>query len=301
MTPIRPLLRALWLVPLALLAAACGGSDDTPGGEPALYRIDAADAAADAEPAGWLFGTIHALPSGARWDRPAIDDALARSGVLMVEIADLDPDKVRDSFARLSVDTTLPPLDQRVSPEYRDELDELLDDAGVSARQFRHVESWAAAISLSAMVQGQSGIDPDAGVDKALIARYTPRRVVGLETVDEQFAIFDRMDQGAQQDLLESLLADQNSDPADMADAWLAGDTDALAGLMDMGLGDGESDRSLRKALLTDRNARWVEPIAAAMQRGEQPFVAVGAGHVGGSDGLIALLSARGWRVSRIR
>ena len=292
-------MRGFLLASLALLAAACGKAD-APSGEPALYRIDAPGAAQDAEPAGWLFGTIHALPPDSQWRRPAIDDALRDSGVLMVEIADLDPAAVRETFARLSIDTSLPPLEQRVSPEYRDELAELLSEAGVGAQQFRTVESWAAAISLSALVQAQSGIDPAAGVDRSLVAGYAPRPVQGLETVEQQFAIFDRLDDDAQQDLLESMLIEEASDPREMTDAWLAGDTQALAGLMDMGLGDSDADRSLRQALLTNRNRRWTGPIVAAMESGQQPFVAVGAGHIGGSDGLIALLEERGWRVSPV-
>ncbi len=294
------LIRLLLLAPLALVAAACQQAE-APGGDPALYRIDRPGAAPDAQAAGWLFGTIHALPEGTQWRRPAIDKALAQSGVLIVEIADLDPAKVRNTFARLSIDPALPPLEQRVSPEYRDELAELLDETGVNARQFRHVESWAAAISLSALMQGKSGMDAGAGVDRALIADYAPRPVSGLETVEGQFAIFDRLDAAAQQDLLESLLENEDQNPSEMTSAWLAGDTDALAGLMDLGLGDGESELSLRKALLTDRNRRWVGPIVAAMERGNRPFVAVGAGHVGGSDGLIALLEGEGWTVTRVR
>lgn len=300
MSALPPLLRILLLAPLALLVAACGEASGT-GGQPALYRVDAPGAAEGAEPAGWLFGTIHALPPRSQWRRPAIDDALRESGVLMVEIADLDPAAVRETFARLSIDPTLPPLEQRISPEYRDELADLLGEAGVDARQFRTVESWAAAITLSALVQAQSNLDPEAGVDRSLIAGYTPRPVQGLETVEQQFAIFDRLEDDAQQDLLESMLTEGDSDPREMADAWLAGDTEALAGLMDIGLGDSDADRSLRRALLTDRNRRWIGPIIAAMERGQQPFVAVGAGHIGGPDGLIALLQARGWSVTPVR
>lgn len=292
--------KILLLAPLAWLAAACS-EPDVPNGTPALYRVDASDASPDAEPAGWLFGTIHALPSGTQWRRPAIEEALRKSGTLIVEIAQLDPAVVRDTFARLSVDNSLPPLEQRVSPEYRDDLAELLKDTGVDARKFRHVESWAAAISLSALVQGQSGIDPSEGVDRALIAEYQPRPVSGLETIEEQFSIFDRLDQQAQQDLLESLLLHDEGDPDEMTDAWLSGDTEVLSGLMDMGLGDAEADQSLRKALLNDRNERWTGPITTAMERGQKPFVAVGAGHLGGPDGLISLLEARGWKVTRIR
>ena len=76
-----------------------------------------------------------------------------------------------------------------------------------------------------------------------------------------------------------------------------------------LGLGDAAAlDRLLREEmaspgmapllteLLDRRNAEMAGQIAARLQRGERPFVAVGAGHLGGATGLLALLARRGYR-----
>ncbi|MBL4810956.1 MAG: TraB/GumN family protein [Rhodobacteraceae bacterium] len=49
--------------------------------------------------------------------------------------------------------------------------------------------------------------------------------------------------------------------------------------------------------LLTDRNANWVSVIETAAAQNPKLFVAVGAAHLPGRSGLLALLSARGWQI----
>jgi hypothetical protein len=48
--------------------------------------------------------------------------------------------------------------------------------------------------------------------------------------------------------------------------------------------------------LLDQRNAEMLEAITARLQPGQRPFIAVGAGHLGGPAGLLDLLAQRGWR-----
>jgi uncharacterized protein YbaP (TraB family) len=54
------------------------------------------------------------------------------------------------------------------------------------------------------------------------------------------------------------------------------------------------------QVLLADRNDAWVEVLDRELQGAGVDFVAVGAGHVIGPEGLVAQLRARGYTVERV-
>jgi hypothetical protein len=59
-----------------------------------------------------------------------------------------------------------------------------------------------------------------------------------------------------------------------------------------------ESAPDLHQSLIVDRNRRWLEPIREALAGTGTHFIAVGAGHLTGPDGLPELLRAEGLTVT---
>jgi uncharacterized protein len=84
-----------------------------------------------------------------------------------------------------------------------------------------------------------------------------------------------------------------------MTTAYRAGDVRALEAL----LADPEARLALgseqARVLLGARNERWL-PVVEQMAAEGGGFLAVGAGHLPGMDGLVALLRARGYQVTRV-
>jgi uncharacterized protein YbaP (TraB family) len=54
------------------------------------------------------------------------------------------------------------------------------------------------------------------------------------------------------------------------------------------------------EALFVRRNNAWIEILLRELQGSGVDFVAVGAGHLLGEDGLVAQLRARGYTVERV-
>jgi uncharacterized protein YbaP (TraB family) len=284
-------MRALTALALALTLAGCGEpARDWPDPSPALWEVTGRGGAH-----GWLFGTIHSQPEGAAWRTPPVDRALARSSVLVVEIADLgDAAAAKEAFDRLATTPGLPPLSQRIPAKDRPALTAFLDRAGVADDAFPHTETWAAAIALANRVRGR---DPGTGVDRALMAKAS--RVEGLETFEQQYGAFDALPPSEQADLLLALAreADEKAD-ARQVEAWLTGDLAALERDSSTGV---LANAELREALQVARNRRWAERIARLLASREQPFVAVGEAHMFGEENLPALLEAHGYTVRRIQ
>lgn len=276
---------------VVLAVAGCGeAAPDWPAPSPALWEVTGPGGEH-----GWLFGTIHSLPEGARWHTRAVDEALSKSNVLVVEIANLnDSAAARAAFRDLATTPGLPPLSQRVRQQDRPALAAFLDQAGMRDDAFPETETWAATLQLANAARQRA---PVTGVDRELIAKA--KRVVGLETFASQYGVFDALPPDEQADLLMSEAVDSGGQEADKRIVdWLTGDLRALERDSAAGvLGDPE----LRRALQTARNEAWIGPIVGLFTTHERPFVAVGEGHMFGDESLPDLLKARGYTVTRVQ
>ena len=281
----------------ALLLAACGEAPPPPpsADNPLLWEV----ANADGEVEGWLYGTIHALPDGVSWRSAAVSDVVEAADFLVVEIADLENSvAIGQAFTKASRSAGHPPLAARVAPDKQQIISKLVADTPYSASDYRQIETWAAALILAQAIR--TGVDSDNGVDKALIREFSGRDIVELEGAVRQFAIFDGLAEADQRVMLETVVkqAEQQENPLRAADLWLAGDAKALAEETGKGM---LADPEVRDALLTQRNLAWVNRAGTLFEDTKRPLIAVGAAHLVGSDGLVALLEAEGYTLSRLR
>lgn len=282
------------LVAALLLAGCSEPAADLPPPSPTIFHLSSADGTSE----GWLLGTIHALPDGTAWQTPAIRQAIRAADVLVVEVAALGDADIQRRFAERAAAENLPPLTQRVAGDDRAALAAMVRDAGVSAADLQRLDTWAAALTLARAVRHGESAN---GVDRAVIAAFAARPVRELEGADYQLDLFDTLPEAEQRDLLMAVVRDYQrwgADEARLARLWLAGDVEALADPAQSALlGDAE----LRDILLTRRNFAWAPRIAAMLRAEPRVLIAVGAGHIGGAQGLAALLEAQGYTVTPMR
>ena len=135
-------------------------------------------------------------------------------------------------------------------------------------------------------------------------ARKQGKRVGGFESEEFQMALLygDMSDAKEREELLE--LVDNNAEAITemrrMADAYFSLDIKRLGDMMEGEVESGDMTLEEFKRMVTDRNRRWVEAMPEVMSSAPTLFV-VGAGHLPGDEGVIALLKDAGYKVKAVR
>jgi uncharacterized protein YbaP (TraB family) len=246
----------------------------------------------------FVFGTIH-LGDADVVSLPApIQGAFDSSEAFVME-ALLDA-RAAMAFSQRMFYTSGEQLSDSITPELFQRVASLLAGYGVPEPMARNIKPWAAYLTLS--------FPPGAGqlpLDMVLMeSAYQQHKAVhGLESIDEQAAIFERMAVSDQIALLVDLVCNYDVVQGDieaMKDAYLARDLGGLVQLSEKyTLGSDDIYQRLIKVLLTDRNHRMVERMSAYVEAGNA-FIAVGALHLPGPEGILQLLKKRGYRIEAV-
>lgn len=135
------------------------------------------------------------------------------------------------------------------------------------------------------------------------MARQNGASVIGLETLEEQAQLFDQLTLEEQVTLLTDTVCHYDvvkNDFTIMKQLYLKRDLAALFQHANrFGMIDEPLYKALMKRLIQDRNRSMVERMQTILPKGKT-FVAIGAMHLSGDDGVLALLEQQGYKVSVI-
>jgi len=252
----------------------------------------------------YLVGSVHMLTKDYYPLSPALDSAFKDSD-LLVEEADLGEMLSPNSQLQMLARGMLPPsqsLDKVVSPATFALVSARAGALGLPIEALKSFKPWALALMLLGLEWQKAGFDQDLGLDKHFYdrAQTDGKAVQGLETVDYQISRFDEMSMDQQDRLLADSLKDLETETANvnkLADAWKAGDAPAVERIV---LQDLKQDPQMYQRLLVERNRNWLPTLEALFTRRGHAFVVVGAAHLIGPDGLLAMLKSKGYTVEQM-
>lgn len=284
------LCRAFWLLLLLSCASHSPARDTT---DTALFwRISD-----HGQPAGFLLGTIHS-------EDPRVldftDAFIGQLNTCQVFAMEMVPDL--PTLTRLTGYMQYPEGDTLLQIIGQDRFDRVMQ----ALQSYQVPDDWKKRMKVWAVMMTLSVPPPDTGffMDFSLSLRAAGAglKVVGLETLEQQLSFLEDMPMAYQLSLLDQALADyQKVDEIhqQMVDAYLAGDLSVLSELSEKQFAD--LDTEIRNYFadlgITARNRRMVDTLVPLLH-GSQVFVAVGALHLAGDTGLVALLRERGYELS---
>jgi uncharacterized protein YbaP (TraB family) len=270
-----------------------------PVAHPALWEVS------DPDTTIYLFGTIHLLPNGYQWESPKIEQAVQKSDQLYVETI-VDPEHPQGIVAALNslgYASGLPPLADRIAPAKRPLLEAAIAKTGIPRPVWDKMKTWTAAFILLGVQYNGLGLAGENGPELTLRQEFAAagKPVGQLETNAEQLGFFNALPASAQRSLLEGAVESPEAMGKEfnqMLGAWAKGDVQGIATTFNQDLSD---TPELMNALLKQRNANWKGWVERRLASPGTVLLAVGAGHLAGSDSVISMLQRDGYRVRRIQ
>ncbi len=242
----------------------------------------------------YLLGTIHSSDDRVTRLRPAVAGALDGCDRFIMEMK-LDT----NAFMQFGTSMMLSPgsdLESLIGEKLFARVIQAMAAYGMPEPVVRQLKPWA-IIAVLSMPQSSGGLI----LDMVLYQRATGqgKPASGLESAGEQLAVFEGLSLQDQIELLDMTLKNLPSQPQvfeQLIEAYAADDLDRLTEIAgsDHELSRSASARRFMTRLNDDRNQRMAQRILPYLEQGNS-FIAVGALHLAGPRGILALLRQGGY------
>lgn len=252
-----------------------------------------------------LLGSIHLLrPTDYPLSR-AIDQAYEDAEVIVME-ADLsqqDPLQMQTIVQALAVDPRGRGLSDLISAGAYRKVATTAASFSIDVQMLEPYEPWFAALQITQLRMFQLGFDMSYGVDMHFTqrAQRDQKKIIGLETIEQQLKLMDSLPSRAQQSFLlqtveEAETIDEGIDS--IVDAWRQGDERRLQKEMLQGMQD---QPALYQRIIVARNRDWTASIKRYANDSEDYLIVVGTLHLVGPDSVLSMLEDAGYPARQIR
>lgn len=212
-----------------------------------------------------------------------------------------NPMAQREMFTRCML-----PAGQTINDILKPKTIELLDkcskNVGMNIIAFKRYKPWMILMVLSAKKLDSLGFSPKNGLDFHFYKKAVSlnKKIIGLETMNEQLALFDNIT-GSDQDVfvkqgLEDFMT-LGDNINEIIKAWKIGDLEKLNKIL---LKNMHKYPKLFNILILNRNKKWIKKIKKIMKSGKTTMIIVGAGHLSGKGGLVQLLKNENYKLEQL-
>jgi uncharacterized protein YbaP (TraB family) len=295
--------KSLWLTLLAVAGIATyspaqkinKGKADT---NTLLWRISGKNLSKPS----YVFGTMHMICANDIEVSDSLRFAIKNADKVYLELDMDDMMEVMSAMAHMNMrgDTTLSDLlsaeDYKKVKEYFDEHSSLMP--------FAMMEKYKPLLVESMVMEGSEGCEDMIVMEQLIMeeAKKNNKEIKGLETMDYQLGIFDRIPYKLQAQQLVKMVDDAKAGKTDdkkemeiLTDAYRKQELNKMDELTK----DDPGINEFSDILLYDRNANWASKLPDLMAKNPL-LIAVGAGHLPGKKGVLNLLRQAGYTVEPV-
>jgi uncharacterized protein len=245
----------------------------------------------------YLYGTIHLICSADFVLSDTLKASLKQTEQLALEL-DMDDPGLMMAMARgmmMQGDTQLKNLLDEAA--YQRLYGYFKDSVGMNIAPFERAKPF---VLMSILLNRVLACQPQSyELSLMNLAKQQQSEVVGLETVEEQMAVFDSIPYAEQARMVVTLmdsLPQARQEFGQMVELYKRQNLTELYALSLQSEFDMERQQEV---LLHERNRKWI-PVIRQQITQKPTFVAVGAAHLAGEKGVIALLREQGYTLTPI-
>ncbi len=245
----------------------------------------------------YVMGTFHMLPQKEFELKDKVKDAFQESNQIVLEL-DMDDPNMNTEFIKNLALPEGKTIDKLLSSDDYKILDNQLKE--INGQGIAPFNGFKPLILTSLVTMNLMGENP-ASFEMTFIemAKEQNKEILGLETVAEQVAVFDGISYESQlKDIIDMIQEKDKSakEINDMLGMYKSEDINALESYMTKNMDSKEQ----KEVLLDTRNKNWIPKIGQLASE-KSTFFGVGAGHLGGKNGVIALLKKAGYKVTPVK
>lgn len=193
-------------------------------------------------------------------------------------------------------------LQDRLTPETYQLAKNKASEIGLPIEAFSGFKPWFFSLTLITLKLQRLDFNPENGVDQYFFKKATQdgKETLALETIEDQFNLFDSFSQGNQEQYIRQTIDELDTLETsfqEMVQAWKSGDDKTLETLL---LKSFQDYPELEDQIFGARNRKWMATIEPLLQKEDDYLVVVGAGHLVGKDSVLQLLQAKGHTPQRL-
>lgn len=253
----------------------------------------------------YLFGTIHLIDKEQFFFPKKLENIVSKSDILAMEMAGL-PDMSNSLELMMLKEGSFFDF---FTTEQQDSLFTWIGEhTSLSENSFRMMAGKMHPFVIAQMLPELDKNNPDRGmenkksyeVELQAIAEDKKIDIQGFETAEEQMGFFSTFSDEQQVDMVMSIVRDtagyNRSELEKMTNLYIEQNIDGLYQLI---ADEGDVLDGMNDIFLDQRNERWIPKIEKMIAE-KSTFIAVGAGHLGGPNGVIRLLEAQGYTLTPV-
>lgn len=245
----------------------------------------------------YLFGTIHITCDATLSEK--VKTALNNTEQLCLELDMDDPNMQTEMMSRMMMKDGITMKSLATPEDFKIVDDFLKAEVGFSAEILNTLKPFM----ITAMLYPKMLPCEMQSVETELmkISKTQNEEVLGLESISEQLEVFDAISYKDQMDeLVKTAKSDLKRDTAElnaMLDLYKSENVEAMVEFTQKS--DNVMTSKYADVMLNDRNRNWISRIDK-IAKGKPTFFGVGAAHLGGKEGVIALLRKAGFKVEPV-